>query len=262
MVGPCSAGSSRSWLYRGGLFRPPSGDSQGPWSALPVPSDCARIFTGSAALRSRPSGAYVDKIVAEAGLACYKPVTTPLVTDYTTADFEAPTGACPNTISTTGFSARQRVSRLPRGTHHAVAALRARGLSASSTTVVRDSAGIDARSRRSCTHHPIHQRYRTPRTIVRTIGRGIRTHRLMRRLARVRGASDRIWILQVALRLVYHRVGRLHPRVFSNAAADGTPDDRVRAHRVRPTHQEPAHDAPHLRLHTRRFADDQRDLLR
>ena len=47
--------------------------------------------------------AYVAKIVAEAGFGEYRPRTTPLTTDYTAADFEAPAGADPNTAKIIDF---------------------------------------------------------------------------------------------------------------------------------------------------------------
>ena len=46
---------------------------------------------------------YVDKVVAEAGFGGCKPVTTPLTTDYTAADFDAPAGADPNAANSIDF---------------------------------------------------------------------------------------------------------------------------------------------------------------
>ena len=44
--------------------------------------------------------AYVAKVVAEAGFRGCRPVTAPLTTDYTAADFDAPAGADPRAANT------------------------------------------------------------------------------------------------------------------------------------------------------------------
>ena len=47
--------------------------------------------------------AYVAKVAAEARFGGCRLVTTPLTTDYTAADFDAPAGADPNTANSIDF---------------------------------------------------------------------------------------------------------------------------------------------------------------
>ena len=47
--------------------------------------------------------AYVAKVVTETGFDGRRPATTPITTDYTAVDFDAPAGADPNAVSTIDF---------------------------------------------------------------------------------------------------------------------------------------------------------------